>query len=174
MKKRNISGSHKTERVRRERDPIPWRYCILTLFCGLLLVAGFFLAARQHFSVMDFAIKNAKLRREKEGLEAEQRRLHLTREISLSPSEIKKAAKKIGLQDLTAQSIEIMMPKKKTETKEENASETKPVKTFLSANDAEKTVKSIKDSEKKAVDKDVKPIKTKPNVSAVRPQIAKK
>ena len=27
--------------VRRKGDPIPWKYCLLTLVCGLFLVAGF-------------------------------------------------------------------------------------------------------------------------------------
>src|SRR3954464_8891575 len=110
MKKRSITPN-KTERIRRERDPIPWRYCLLTLVCGLILVGGFFWAARQHFSAMDYGIKNAKLRQSRESLEAEQRRLYLTKEISLSPAEIKKVAKKIGLQDLTARSIEMLSPK---------------------------------------------------------------
>jgi hypothetical protein len=112
MKKRILTP--KKDNVRREQDPIPWRYCLLTLVCGLLLVTGFFWAARQHFSAMDFGIKNAKLRQQKESLEAEQRRLSLSREISLSPSEIKKIAKKIGLQDLTAESIEVISAAKNT------------------------------------------------------------
>lgn len=112
MKKRILTP--KKDNVRREQDPIPWRYCLLTLVCGLLLVTGFFWAARQHFSAMDFGIKNAKLRQQKESLEAEQRRLSLSREISLSPSEIKKVAKKIGLQDLTAESIEVISAAKNT------------------------------------------------------------
>lgn len=173
MKKRN-TPNNKGDRVRRERDPIPWRYCILTLFCGLLLVAGFFLAARQHFSVMDYAIKNSKLRREKESLEAEQRRLHLAREISLSPSEIKKMAKKIGLQDLTAQSIEIMMPKKAVEKK---TVEEVPTKAFLNQQTAEKIDKSDKSFEKKVAEKskEVKDAKSKPApASNARQQIAKK
>src|SRR3954465_13528468 len=111
MKKRTLTPNHKTERVKRDRDPIPWRYCLLTLVCGLILVGGFFWAARQHFSAMDYGIKNAKLRQSRENLIDEQRRLYLTKEISLSPAEIKKVAKKIGLQDLTARSIEMLSPK---------------------------------------------------------------
>src|SRR5258706_183809 len=123
MKKRNLTSEKKTERVNRERDPIPWRYCLLTLVCGLLLVAGFFWAARQHFSAMDLGIKNAELRQQRESLEAEARRLYLSKEISLSPAEIKKAAKKIGLQDFTAQSIEVISPKKEIKS-ETNLNET--------------------------------------------------
>jgi hypothetical protein len=108
MKKRSITPNNKPERPKHERDPIPWRYCLLTLICGLILVGGFFWAARQHFSAMDYGIKNAKLRQSKNSLESEQRRLYLTKEISLSTDEIKKAAKKIGLQDLTARSFEMV------------------------------------------------------------------
>ena len=111
MKKRNIPQKSNKEKVRRERDPLPWRYCFLTLVCGLILVGGFFYAARQHFSAMDYGIKNAKLRQQKEDLESEKRRLHLTREISLTPNEIKKAAKKIGLQEFTSSSIEYVSQK---------------------------------------------------------------
>ncbi|NNE98424.1 MAG: hypothetical protein HKN25_05310, partial [Pyrinomonadaceae bacterium] len=53
MKKRNLSIQRKS-RVRRERDPIPWNYCLLTIACGLILVLGFFAAARQHFSSIDY------------------------------------------------------------------------------------------------------------------------
>ena len=46
---------------------------------------------------MDFGMKNSRLRKQLDELEAEKRRLLLAREISLSPSEIKKAAKRTGL-----------------------------------------------------------------------------
>ena len=116
MKKRSITPNNKPERIKHERDPIPWRYCLLTLVCGLILVGGFFWAARQHFSAMDYGIRNAKLRQSKDSLESEQRRLNLSKEISLSTDEIKKAAKKIGLQDLTARSIEMISPQKVSDT----------------------------------------------------------
>src|SRR6476661_8576213 len=108
MKKRNLPAKSKKEQVKRQRDPLPWRYCILTLICGFILVAGFFYAARQHFSAMDFSMKNSALRKQKEDLQSEQRRLFLSREISLTPNEIKKAAKKIGLQEFTAKSIQVV------------------------------------------------------------------
>jgi len=170
MKKRTPANSNKNSTVKRERDPIPWKYCVLTLVCGLLLVGGFFVAARQHFSVMDFAIKNSKLRREKETLESEQRRLYLTREISISPSEIKKAAKKIGLQELTAQSIQIMMPKKATDKKQAD----KPVDNATQApsNQNEKSTKTDKDNKKVADKKDTKDAKaSQPTAGITRPRI---
>jgi hypothetical protein len=61
------------------------------------LASGFFLAAQQHFSSMDYGMKNSKLRRQIDELQAEKQRLILAREVSLTPNEIKKAAKKVGL-----------------------------------------------------------------------------
>lgn len=76
-----------------------WRTYSLILTCGLLVVSGFFLAGRQHFSSMDYGMKNSRLRKQINDLEGEKRRLLLAREISLSPTEIKKAAKKAGFND---------------------------------------------------------------------------
>ena len=71
-----------------------WRTSLLAFVCMLILVCGIFLAGRQHFSSMDFGMKNSRLRKQVDELEAEKRRLLLAREVSLSPAEIKKAAKK--------------------------------------------------------------------------------
>lgn len=73
------------------------RTYLLILMCGLLLVSGFFFAAQQHFSSMDYGMKNSRLRKQVDDLEAEKRRLLLAREISMSPAEVKKAAKRAGL-----------------------------------------------------------------------------
>lgn len=110
MRKRNLPKT-KSSKVRRQRDPIPWKYCLLTVACGLLLVAGFFYAARSHFSSMDYAMKNAELRREIEDLKSETRRLKLSKEIALSPAEIKKAAQKLGLTTMTVKNIEVVKTK---------------------------------------------------------------
>ena len=76
-----------------------WPTFMLILVCGLMLVSGFFLAGRQHFSSMDYGMKNSRLRKQIDGLQAEKRRLLLAREIALSPTEIKKSAKKAGFTD---------------------------------------------------------------------------
>lgn len=122
MKKRTLTPKEKNERVKRERDPIPWRYCLLTLVCGLILVAGFFWAARQHFSAMDLGIKNAKLREQRQNLKDEAERLYLAKQHLLSPEQIKKAAKKLGLQDFAAQSIQVITATKEPKD-EKTASE---------------------------------------------------
>jgi len=74
-----------------------WRTYALMFVCALLLVTGFFFAGRQHFASMDFGMKNSRLRNHIDDLEAEKRRLLLAREVSLSPAEIKRVAKKSGL-----------------------------------------------------------------------------
>lgn len=119
MSKRKQSGKNKTQSF--GRDPIPWKYCFLTLGCGLILVVGFFFAARSHFASIDFGIKNSKLRKQIEELEADKRRLILSKEIALSPAEIKKAAKKLGLTEMTASNIEVYRPK--PESKEKSKTE---------------------------------------------------
>jgi predicted nucleic acid-binding protein len=77
------------------------KYLILAAVCGVIFVASLFFAARQHFSSIEYSIKNAKLRKQIEELEYNKRHLQLTREISLSPAEIKKSAKKLGLVDIS-------------------------------------------------------------------------
>ena len=72
---------------------------LLMFGCLVILVSGFFLAARQHFSSIDYGIRNSRLRKQLDDLEAEKRRLMVSREIALSPAEIKKAAKKYGMTD---------------------------------------------------------------------------
>lgn len=60
------------------------------------MAAGFFFAALQHFATIDLGFKNSKLRKQVDELQSEKRRLLLAKEISLSPAEITKAARKYG------------------------------------------------------------------------------
>jgi hypothetical protein len=96
MAKRNES-----KRSRRRTWPV-------ALACMTVLTCGFFFAARQHFSSMDFGMKNSRLRKQIDDLESEKRRLMLAREVSLSPAELKKAAvkAKVGIVDaITAELV---------------------------------------------------------------------
>lgn len=111
----NKKNGH-VQRSQHGRDPIPWRYCLLTLVCGAVLVVGFFLAARQHFSSIDFGIKNSKLRKQIESLESDKRRFILAKEIAMSPAEIKKAAQKLGFREMSASNIEVYRPVEKPKT----------------------------------------------------------
>jgi outer membrane biosynthesis protein TonB len=81
---------HNVHRVRKSAAaspimPLQWRTVILTLLCACVLAAGFFYAARQHFSTIDLGLKNSKLRKQIDDLESERRRLVLAKEVSLSP-----------------------------------------------------------------------------------------
>lgn len=78
----------------------PIKMYVLMFVCLVVVISGFFLAARQHFSSMDYGMRNSKLRKQLDDLESEKRRLLLAREISLSPAEIKKAAQKLGVDDM--------------------------------------------------------------------------
>jgi hypothetical protein len=155
MKKRNTPIE---KRGTEKGESIPLKYCVLTLICGLLVVVGFFWAARQHFSAMDFGIKNAKLKQQKESLEAELRRLNLAKEIAQSPAEIKKMAKRIGLQDLQTQIVQVVSPAKKDEKPATSA----------------KPVIAKKADEKNQENKVEKPKQQPLTDGSVRPQIAKK
>src|ERR1700709_1300784 len=101
MSRKKISQTNQKKKTNRSNNSIPWRYCILTLFCGLLLITGFFFAARQHFSSIDYSYKNSKLRKQPDQLEADNPPLVLAKEIALSPAEIKKVARKIGFTETT-------------------------------------------------------------------------
>jgi hypothetical protein len=177
MSRKNLSSASKNKTQRPNREPIPWRYCLLTLVCGLILVVGFFFAARQHFSSIDISIKNSRLRKQIEELEAGKRRLILAKEIALSPAEIKKAAQKIGFREMTASNIEVFRPngnaadkpaantadKPKVEkTIEEKPKQPNPP----AAADVKKPEKEIKVEKKPAADKE--------KVEKSKPQLAKK
>ena len=160
MKKRNLPKKESREKIRREKDPIPWRYCLLTLVCGVFLVGGFFVAARAHFSSIDFGIKNSTLKKQLEDLESEKRRLQWLRETALSPAEIKKAAKKLGLTEASASSFQTLGSR--VQEKQE--------KTL--------TAKKTEEKSKQLVEKtaDVKPVEKigKDGVSKNPPALAKK
>ena len=158
MSRKKISKNKNTAQVRRERDPIPWRYCLLTLLCGLILVGGFFFAARQHFSSIDYGIKNSQLRKQKDELATAQRQLLLAKEVALSPPEIKKVAKEIGLTEIVA-NVEAFYSNKESKEntpekpKVEKKSETKTMtvsSTVATKKDTKVTEKETK-TEKKPV-----------------------
>jgi len=100
MRTRTVAA-RRTPRPRTERKQasftMPLKYSLLIVMCGSILVVGFFFAARQHFASIDYGIKNSKLRKQLDELQAEKRRLLLAKEVSLSPAQIQKAAQRLGL-----------------------------------------------------------------------------
>jgi hypothetical protein len=97
MHTRNLSRTRTRSASSAQAIQLNWQYVLLVLVCGAVVAAGFFFAARQHFMSMDYGFKNSKLKKQLEDLEAEKRRLVLSREISLSPTEIRKAASKAAM-----------------------------------------------------------------------------
>jgi len=109
-----------------------WQYYAVTVVCGAVLVAGFLLAARQHFSSMEYGLQNGKLRRQLEELQSEKRRLLLNREVAVTPIELRKAVKRIGFMDTPSVQADSVKP--------QNASVQRSVtKTAESGKPADKT-----------------------------------
>ena len=84
--------------VRREGDPRARSRQYLLLVCGLILAAGFVAAARQQFAAVRYGYQSEELRRERERLLEEQRRLLLSLQETTSPAQLDRAARSIGLQ----------------------------------------------------------------------------
>ncbi len=170
MKGRKITTTqNRKPKVRREREPVSWKYILLCSFCGLMLVVGFFGAARQHFASINYGIKNSKLKKEVEELKSEQVRIKLAREVALSPAEIKKSAKELGFTEKKASNIQAFraetvsdekananksnkssektVEKKKekvNEKKKEKSSEPKTPKINLNKTEKDKETKKVK------------------------------
>lgn len=92
---------------------IPWTFILLVIVCACVVAAGFFFAARQHFTSMDYGIKNSKLRDQLENLEAEKRRLLLAREVAMSPISVRKAAREIGLREAAQEVAAVPVSRKR-------------------------------------------------------------
>ncbi len=93
--------------VRRERDTRALTRLFLLLFCGLMLSGGFVLAAGQRFSAVRYGYKSEELRRERDKLLEEQRRLILAREQATSPARLESAARAIGMQPVHASQVDV-------------------------------------------------------------------
>jgi cell division protein FtsL len=92
--------------VRRERDRRALTRLVLLLFCGLMLSGGFVLAAGQRFKAVRYGYQSEELRRERERLLEEQRRLILMREQAASPARLEQAARAIGMQPVHPSQVE--------------------------------------------------------------------
>lgn len=68
---------------------------------------GFLYAASQRFKAINYGYKNEQLRRERDRLLEEQRRLKLQREEAASPINLERAAKRIGMKSASPEQISI-------------------------------------------------------------------
>ena len=93
--------------LRRERDPRALRRQVCLLVSCLMLAAGFVLAVRQQIVAVEYGYKTEALRRERENLLDEQRRLMLALEERSSPAQLETAARGMGLQPARAMQIDV-------------------------------------------------------------------
>src|SRR5919206_1737685 len=102
---RRLPQQYANPYVRRERDPRALRRQMILLAGCLVLAAGFVAAVRQQILAVDYGYKTEALRREREQLLDEQRRLLLALEERSSPAHLERAAREIGLQPTRAAQI---------------------------------------------------------------------
>jgi cell division protein FtsL len=103
---RRIPRQYANPNVRRERDPRSARRRALLLAGCLMLAAGFIYAVRQQIVAVDLGYKTEALRRERQQLEDEQRRLLLALEEHSSPAQLERAARDLGMQPTRAAQLE--------------------------------------------------------------------
>ena len=103
---RRLPQQYPNPYVRREKDPRALRRQMILLAGCLLLAAGFVVAVRQQILAVDYGYKTEALRRERERLLAEQRRLMLALEERSAPARLEQAASALGMQPTRAAQIE--------------------------------------------------------------------
>jgi len=153
MRRHNVQKTKRSGTVL-ATSTLPWRFFILTVLCACIMAAGFFFAARQHFLTMDLGLKNSKMRKQVEDLESERRRLILAKEVSISPSEIMRAAQTMGFRERTEMPLPSVVSAVQEVKQQKEAETVKIVQTSLrqpdravtahvESGDAKKVVKPI-------------------------------
>lgn len=97
---RRVPSKHRNAPLTREKDNAAFRRLALLVVVGLGLACGFVYAGRQHFAALNYGYETENLRRERDQLSEEQRRLILSREEAASPMKLERAAKRLGMQAL--------------------------------------------------------------------------
>ena len=103
---RRVPAKHRNARIAREKDTEAFLRLGLLLVVGLGLTSGFVYAGRQHFAALRYGYETENLRRERDQLTEQQRRLILQREEAASPVKLEQAAKRLGMQPLQAAQID--------------------------------------------------------------------
>ena len=116
---RRVPQQHANSPVRRERDPRSLTRQALLLSACVMLAAGFVFAARQKIAAVQYGYRSEELRRERERLIEEQRRLLLNIEESTSLEQLERAGRGLGLQP--ARAAHIGAGTRKTDTTEVRA-----------------------------------------------------
>jgi len=103
---RRVPQQYPNPHLRRERDPRAARRQALLLAGCLVLACGFIYAVRQQILAVDYGYKTEALRREREELLDEQRRLLLAVEENSSPARLEEAGRQLGMQPARAAQME--------------------------------------------------------------------
>lgn len=103
---RRVPAKHRNAPVNRERDSEALIRLVLLLVVGLGLTCGFVYAGRQHFAALKYGYETENLRRERDQLSEQERRLILQREEAASPGKLEQAAKRLGMQALQAAQVD--------------------------------------------------------------------
>lgn len=114
---RRMPQQHLNPYIRRERNRAVLKRQLLLLAGCLMLAVGFILAARQKIVAVQYGYLTESLRRERESLLDEQKRLLLTLEEHSSPAQLERAAREIGLQPTVAAQLGVNA--RREETKDE-------------------------------------------------------
>ena len=128
---RRLPVRQKNSLVHRERDRGLLNRLAALLLCGLILASGFLYAARQHFAALEFGYQSEGLRRDRQKLLEDQRRLLLEREEAASPARLERAARQIGMQQV--QPAQISTPKEKKPLAQQSSPAVGPAITNSSA-----------------------------------------
>ena len=128
---RRLPVRQKNPLVHRERDRGLLNRLAALLLCGLILASGFLYAARQHFAALEFGYQSEGLRRDRQKLLEDQRRLLLEREEAASPARLERAARQIGMQQV--QPAQISTPKEKKPLAQQSSPAVEPAITNSSA-----------------------------------------
>lgn len=103
---RRVPSKYRNTLIKREKDTDAFVRLGLLLAVGLMLSGGFVYAGRQHFAALKYGYETESLRRERDELAEDQRRLILQRNEASSPVRLEEAAKRLGLQPLQAAQID--------------------------------------------------------------------
>ena len=102
---RRVPSKQRNSLIHRERDRGLIRKLVALLVCGLVISSGFVYAARQHFAALQLGYESENLRRERQQLLEEQRRLLLDREEAASPVKLERAARQLGMQPVSPSQV---------------------------------------------------------------------
>ncbi|MBC7796689.1 MAG: hypothetical protein H7Z37_07450 [Pyrinomonadaceae bacterium] len=95
-----------SNKITREHDARSLSLCVVSLIIGLIAVGSLVFAAQQHFTAIQRSSQNVELRRQRDSLLVEQRKLISQRETALSPKQLMKNALQLGLKPMTVNQIE--------------------------------------------------------------------